>query len=105
LESEFRKVMESEQNDKKIQVLHFAEKLNIHPNYLNSVIKSKTGKTVTEWISERTISVAKSLLMSSSYSSKEIAYKLGFSEPTHFSRFFKKQTHVSPGAYRKSNKL
>jgi AraC family transcriptional regulator, transcriptional activator of pobA len=105
LESVFRKIMESEQNDNKVQVQQFAEKLNIHPNYLNSVIKSKTGRTVTDWISERTISVAKSLLISTSYSSKEIAYKLGFSEPTHFSRFFKKQTQVSPNAYRKLNKL
>jgi AraC-like DNA-binding protein len=105
LESEFRKVAESNQNDNKIQVQQFAEKLNIHPNYLNSVIKSKTGRTVIDWISERTILVAKSLLITTSYSSKEIAYKLGFSEPTHFSRFFKKQTQVSPTVYRKSNKL
>jgi AraC family transcriptional regulator, transcriptional activator of pobA len=105
LESEFRKVMDKEQSENKLQVQQFAEKLNIHPNYLNSVIKSKTGRTATDWISGRTISVAKSLLTSTSYSSKEIAYKLGFSEPTHFSRFFKKQTQVSPNTYRKSNKF
>ncbi|NVO09786.1 MAG: AraC family transcriptional regulator [Bacteroidales bacterium] len=105
LESEFKKVMEREQNDSKLQVQYFAEKLNLHPNYLNSVIKSKTGRTVNDWISKRTLSAAKILLMSSSYSSKEIAYKLGFSEPTHFSRFFKKHTQLSPNTYRKSNKL
>ncbi|MBN1821586.1 MAG: AraC family transcriptional regulator, partial [Prolixibacteraceae bacterium] len=38
-----------------------------------------------------------------SYSSKEIAYKLGFSEPTHFSRFFKKHTQNSPNTFRKSD--
>jgi AraC family transcriptional regulator, transcriptional activator of pobA len=105
LESEFKKVMEVEQNDNKLQVQYFAEKMNLHPNYLNSVIKRKTGRTVNDWISKRTLSIAKSLLMSSSYSSKEIAYKLGFSEPTHFSRFFKNHTHLSPSKYRKSNKL
>jgi AraC-like DNA-binding protein len=104
LESEFRKVMEREQDDSKLQAHYFAERLNLHPNYLNSVIKSKTGRTVNDWISKRTLSVAKSLLMSTSYSSKEIAYKLGFSEPTHFSRFFKKHVQLSPGAFRKSNK-
>jgi AraC-like DNA-binding protein len=104
LESEFKKVLEREQNDSKLHVLYFAERLNLHPNYLNSVIKSKTGRTVNDWISKRTLSIAKSLLMSSSYSSKEIAYKLGFSEPTHFSRFFKKHTQFSPSAFRKSNK-
>ena len=44
LESEFRKILEKQQNDNKLQAQHFAERLNLHPNYLNSVIKSKTGK-------------------------------------------------------------
>lgn len=105
LESEFKKVMEREQNDSKLQAQYLAERLNLHPNYLNSVIKSKTGRTVNDWISKRTLTVAKTLLMSTSYSSKEIAYILGFSEPTHFSRFFKKHTQLSPSTYRKSNKL
>jgi len=103
LEKEFKKVMEQKQIDKKLQAQHFAKKLNLHPNYLNSVIKSKTGKTVNDWISERLMSAAKSLLISTPYSAKEIAYQLGFSEPTHFSRFFKKHTQLSPKAFRKSN--
>ena len=104
LESEFKKVMDKQQNDIKPQARHFAERLNLHPNYLNSVIKSKTGKTVNEWITKRTLSAAKFLLINTSYSSKEIAYKLGFSEPTHFSRFLKRHTRVSPGTFRKSNR-
>ena len=104
LESEFKRVLENGQNDSKLQVQHFAEKMSLHPNYLNSVIKSKTGRTVNDWISKRTLSVAKSLLINTSCSSKEIAYKLGFSEPTHFSRFFKKHTQLSPNTFRKSNK-
>jgi AraC family transcriptional regulator, transcriptional activator of pobA len=105
LESEFRKVIDNEQVFSKLQAQYLAEQLNLHPNYLNSVIKSKTGKTVNDWISYQTTIVAKVLLLSDSYSSKEIAYKLGFSEPTHFSRFFKKQTQLSPNDFRKSNKL
>jgi AraC-like DNA-binding protein len=103
LDAEFRQILEKQQNNYKLQVHDFAESLNLHPNYLNSVIKSKTGKTVIEWISERTLSIAKSLLTTTTCSSKEIAYKLGFSEPTHFSRFFKKQTQLSPNEFRKAN--
>lgn len=102
LESEFRKVMEKEQIDNKMQVQHFAQKLNLHPNYLNSVIKSKTGKTINEWIAAKTLSTAKSLLKNSSFSVKEIAYKLGYGEPTHFNRFFKKHQNTTPISYRKS---
>jgi len=104
LESEFKKLLENEENDNKLQVAFFAEKLNLHPNYLNSVIKSKTGRTVNDWISKRMVIVSKTLLTSTAYSTKEIAYKLSFSEPTHFSRFFKKHTHLTPSVYRKTNK-
>lgn len=103
LESEFRKILDKGQNESKLQAQYFAEQLNLHPNYLNSVIKSKTGRTVNDWISERTLSTSKSLLMNTTHSSKEIAYKLGFSESTHFSRFFKKHTQLSPGQFRKLN--
>jgi AraC-like DNA-binding protein len=103
LEKEFKKVMEREPIDNKLQAQYFARKLNLHPNYLNAVIKSKTGRTVNDWISKRTLSAAKSLLINTSYSSKEIADQLGFSEPTHFSRFFRKHTQLSPNAFRKSN--
>jgi len=104
LESEFKKVLGTEQDDVNLQAQYFAEKMNLHPNYLNSVIKSKTGRTVNDWISSRTLSIAKFLLINTSHSFKEIAYKLGFSEPTHFSRFFKKQTSLSPSSFRKTNK-
>jgi len=105
LESEFRKVIDNEQNENKLQAQYLAEQLNLHPNYLNSLIKSKTGKTVNDWISHQTLMIAKDFLLNTSYSSKEIAYKIGFSEPTHFSRFFKKQTQLSPNTFRKLNKL
>jgi AraC family transcriptional regulator, transcriptional activator of pobA len=101
LESEFRKDIEKQQNDSKLQVQHFADRLNLHPNYLNSVIKSKTGKTIYEWIVIKTLSTAKSLLKNSALSAKEIAYILGFSEPTHFNRFFKKHQNTTPIEYRK----
>lgn len=102
LEREFKKATSSGM-DIAFQVQDYANELNLHPNYLNSVIKSKTGRTVNNWISKRKLSVAKSLLKNTSYSSKEIGYKLGFSELTHFSRFFKKHTQLSPNTFRKSS--
>lgn len=83
------------------RILNYAMDLNLHPNYLNAVIKSKTGKTVNQWITERILSMAKTLLKNTDLSSKEIGYRLGYSEPTHFSRFFKKHTQLSPHQYRK----
>lgn len=78
----------------------YAEAQNLHPNYLNSVIKTKTGKPVATWIADKTIAEAKALLQNTSITIKEITYRLGFSETAHFSNFFKKQTSQSPVEYR-----
>ncbi|WP_422082399.1 helix-turn-helix domain-containing protein [Ulvibacterium sp.] len=104
LESEFKKILGDKQGQVKLQAQYFAEQLNLHPNYLNSVLKSKTGRTLSDWISQRTLSISKSLLVDSSLSLKEISYLLGYSEPTHFSRFFKKNTKLSPKAFRTANR-
>lgn len=105
LETEFKKILDQSENDSRLLAQNLAEKMSLHPNYLNSVIKSKTGKTVNDWIAMRMLSVAKSLLINTSDSSKVIAYQLGFSEPTHFSRFFRKQVGLSPNQFRKLNRL
>ncbi|MEM7549830.1 MAG: AraC family transcriptional regulator [Bacteroidota bacterium] len=83
------------------QVQDYAQSQNLHPNYLSNVIKSKTGQSVNTWIKEKTLAEAKTLLQKTSMTSKEIGYRLGFSEPTHFSSYFKKYTGNTPIAFRK----
>ena len=102
LEKEFKNRIVNSSSERRPQVQDFAKELHLHPNYLNSVIRSKTGKTINDWLTHRTITTAKSLLRNTSLSAKEIAYKLGFSEPTHFNRFFRKHVQTTPGKFRKS---
>lgn len=102
LEKEFSKIVSDSTTKRRLQVKDLADKLHLHPNYLNSVIRSKTGKTINDWLNTRILAAAKSLLRNSSLSSKEIAYKLGFSEPTHFNRFFRQHTKTTPGKFRAS---
>ncbi|WP_025741411.1 helix-turn-helix domain-containing protein [Aquimarina pacifica] len=85
------------------RVQDYADAQNLHPNYLGNIIKTKTGKSVTTWIADKSISEAKSLLQNSSMPIKEITYRLGFSETAHFSNFFKKHTKISPVQYRKEH--
>ncbi|WKL49245.1 AraC family transcriptional regulator [Flavobacterium pectinovorum] len=87
------------------RVQDYANAQNLHPNYLSTVIKTKTGKPIATWIADKTISEAKSLLQNSTVSIKEIAYLLGFSEAAHFSNYFKKHTNTSPVLYRKEQTL
>ena len=78
----------------------YAHKLLVHPNHLNAVVKRITGKTVTNIIQNQLVVSAKSLLTQTDLSAKEIAYRLHFTEPTHFNSFFKKATGSTPGEYR-----
>ncbi len=87
--------------DHVFRVQEYADAQSLHPNYISSVIKSKTGKPIGTWIAEKSISEAKVLLQNSSLSVKEIAYRLGFAEAAHFSNYFKKHTDQSPGLYRR----
>ncbi|MGE9310508.1 helix-turn-helix domain-containing protein [Niabella sp. CJ426] len=91
--------------DTAFRVQDYANAQNLHPNYLSSVIKSKTGKNITTWIAEKTLAEARSLLQNASIPVKEITYKLGFTETAHFSNFFKKHEGISPIQYRKSHHL
>ena len=78
----------------------YADRLAIHVNHLNKVLKENMGSTTTEIISKRIIQEAKILLKQTDWTVSEIAYSLGFEEVAHFSNFFKKQTTVPPVSFR-----
>jgi len=84
------------------RIQDYADAQNLHPNYLSNVIKTKTGKTIGAWISEKSIAESRSLLQNTNLPIKDIAYRLGFTDTAHFSKFFKKQVGTSPVEYRKS---
>lgn len=78
----------------------FAKQLSVHVNHLNRAIRDTTGKTTTAHIAERITAEAMALLKHTNWNVSEISYALGFEEPAHFSNFFKKQTSITPGAFR-----
>ena len=78
----------------------YADRLAVHVNHLNKVLKENTGKTTTSIISSRIVQEAKILLKQTNWNISEIAYSLGFEEIAHFSNFFKKQTSLAPMAFR-----
>tara|TARA_B100001113_G_C21078052_1_gene608569 strand:- start:786 stop:1418 length:633 start_codon:yes stop_codon:yes gene_type:complete len=86
------------------KVESFSTEIGLHPNYLSSVIKSKTGRTISDWVNERRILLAKLLLTEGNLTTKLVAYELEFNEPTHFSRFFKKHCKQTPSDYVRSVK-
>jgi AraC-like DNA-binding protein len=84
-------------------IKHFAGELHLSPNYLSDLLKKETGKNGTEHIQLHVIELAKEKLLSSTASVSEIAYDLGFEYPQYFSKVFKKNTGMTPAAYRNLN--
>ena len=54
------------------------------------------GESPARWIREKRLSKAQQMLRSSSLSVADVAYSLGFENPTHFSRIFKQQYGYAP---------
>jgi len=78
----------------------YADRLAVHVNHLNKVLKEQTGKTTTALISGRVTREAMILLKQTDWTVSEIAWSLGFDEVAHFSNFFKRETGSSPLKYR-----
>ncbi len=78
----------------------YADRLAVHVNHLNKVLKENTGKTTTELIATRVVQEAKILLKQTDWNISEISYCLGFEQVAHFSNFFKKQTSLAPISFR-----
>ena len=86
------------------QVKKYASEIHISPKHLSHTMKQLTGKTAKEIIQDRLVLESKRFLLHTDLTIKEIAYKIGFSEPLHFSSFFKNKTEVSPTNFRNSKK-
>jgi AraC family transcriptional regulator, transcriptional activator of pobA len=86
------------------KVNDYAQLLNVTPNHLNEVTKKITGRTASDLIQDRILLEAKRLLLHSNLTGKEVAYSIGFNDPSYFSRFFRTNTGISPEAFRSQNR-
>ena len=79
----------------------YADKLCVTPNHLGAVIKRASGLTIMQWLNRHTIQKAKVLLRYSDLPVWEVAERMNFANPSFFSKFFKGETGMTPGEYRK----
>lgn len=94
---------ESSLSNKQVHSTRFyAERLAVHPNYLNAIVKQITGHTAKNHIQNHVLRLAKSRLLQTDMSIKEIAYALHFEAPNNFNSFFKRLTGETPNTFRKS---
>jgi AraC-like DNA-binding protein len=77
-----------------------ADELGMTPGHLTTVVRRRTGRTVQEWIIERRMAEARSLLADTELSVGEIARRVGMSDPGYFSRLFRRTHGASPRQWR-----
>jgi len=79
----------------------YAKELSITANYLNSLVKEKLDISAENFIQNRVILEAERLLLNTHLSVTEISFELGFSDKSHFGKYFKRIMEESPNQFRK----
>jgi len=95
----FKKLIEKNYKSRH-QVKEYANLLAVSSDYLNRFVKNKTGKSAKEYIQDKLMIEAQRMLLFTELTAKELAFELGFEEPSHFNSFFKKVNGLSPIAFR-----
>ena len=78
----------------------YASRLSITPQYLTTMVRERTGRTVSDFIYEFLYSEARNLLSRSDMTVEAIAAELHFADSASFSKFFKRRAGISPLAFR-----
>lgn len=86
--------------DRELKTEELAELCHLSVSHFRRIFKEKTGQTPMQYRENVRIHWAKRFLLSDLFSLAEIAEKLGYYDLYHFSKCFKKQTHLSPGKYK-----
>ena len=88
---------------------HFAEPLtnrsianqfHYHPNYVNQLVRTQTGRSLHQYLLRLRILRATDLLLSSNMPIGDIARQTGFSDPNYFAQYFRRCYGCSPSAFR-----
>ena len=82
------------------KVADYAREMHITPNHLNEVISVETGTSAKDYILNRIMLEAKRYAGFADITAKEVAYTLGFDDPSHFSKLFRQQQNQSFSEFR-----
>jgi len=79
-----------------VSLVHLSAITGYNPQYLSNLFHQVMGKTISRYISDKRLSLARAMLADASIPINDIAKKLGFSSHSYFSRFIRQETQMSP---------
>ena len=85
-----------------ISLKKMAEAVGINPFYLSHLFRKEMGISFLEYLTSVRISIAKKLLQQTSLSIIEICLEVGYQDPSHFAKIFRKKEGIRPTEYRKN---
>jgi len=89
-----------ENNQKNLSMSDYARMIGVTPNHLTQTVKQLTGKTSTQIIKAKQLLEIKRLLVHTNLNVSEIANQLNFEDQSYFTKFFRRETGITPLQYR-----
>lgn len=96
---QFRRLVEQEFTNLHT-VQEYADRLNVAVRTLNKCVNECSQKSPLTFINDRIVLEAKRMVRHTSMMIKEIAYELGYDDPSYFVKLFKRQTGYLPSDFR-----
>jgi AraC family transcriptional activator of pobA len=84
----------------RFSLTEMAAALALSPRHLSRLCKDQTGQTAQHYFESQKMREACRLLVYTRMTAQQVAYQLGFDDPSYFSRVFQRNLGVSPGGYR-----
>lgn len=82
----------------------YAARVGVSAAQLNRLARREAGASVSQLLARRMLETARRDLIFTPTPVQAIAYSLGFQDPAYFNRFFRRQTGITPGAYRETER-
>lgn len=83
-----------------VSLLNTARHVNLSQSYFSTVFKKELGVSFSDYVIQARIDKAKEMFIAGDCKISYVATALGFSDPSYFSRVFKKITGIRPNEYR-----
>ena len=90
-------------NPNKTSIQNISSYYNISEQYLSRYFKKHTSLTMREYLIRYRIKMIENRLLYSEYKVYEIAEEFGFTDESHFIKFFKQHIGITPSTFRKNN--